>query len=461
MSRTPGCQSFWPIGCERGGLCRAGRGVRWEGRGPGRQGTRKMLGERRDVSPPVAPRVAVPSPQTFRTDSSIRRAMNRRRLPHIGWWLLAIVPVVLLAVVAPFAGNYYRATRLEARVEAVGGEVEFESTAPYWIRSLAARLGIKSWLSFFETRPTAIDLCDATVDDEWLRSLSGHSDIRFLDLTRTEISDAGLLSLGPLPNLVHLYIAETRVRGTGLAILSQSPELGFLDCRKCQLESGALASLATLHDLEDLDLSDTPTTTSDLRYLNSRAKTFRLILQRTRVDDEIVDLLPRLPPLWEISLKFTNVTDATAVALSRIVSLNVVCLSGTKITDHGLRAIATLPALMELYVAATQITDDGTMDFERLKRLQYLDVSDTAVSDRSLERVLNLENLFTVSFSGTKVTDAGFSDLDRSSRRGCSIYLGDTTISNAALEYASTVNRFWTFRRERESDEFHGFGLNE
>ena len=99
--------------------------------------------------------------------------MSHRKLPHIGWWLLAIVPVVALAIVTPPALRYHHAQRLAADAESAGGRVYFERSGPDWLWDLAELLEITEKLTFFETRLTVVDLGDARIDDAWLQRIAG------------------------------------------------------------------------------------------------------------------------------------------------------------------------------------------------------------------------------------------------------------------------------------------------
>jgi DnaJ domain len=78
-----------------------------------------------------------------------------------------------------------------------------------------------------------IDLRDATDGDEFLKFLGTQSQhLRFLtrlDLSGSDVTDAGLIQLRHLRGLQRLNVARTRVSMTGMSVLAALPDLAWIN----------------------------------------------------------------------------------------------------------------------------------------------------------------------------------------------------------------------------------------
>ena len=376
--------------------------------------------------------------------------MNRRRLPHIGWWMLAIVPLLLMAVSAPFAIDYYRAKRLEALVEAAGGTVKFERRGPAWLWDVAIENGVEGWLSFLQTRLTRVFLDGDSIDDEWLRNLVSYHDIEVLRLENTKVTDHGLLALSSLPGLVALDLTGSDIHGSGLALLKDCPHLAALVLDGCPIQSSMLDPKLTLPELEFFSAEDVAIATLDCQFLSNSPRFYSLWLKGTQVDDRLDKLISQLPQLKWVSLERSRVTDAIVPQLAKLEKLSCLSLSETSVTDRGAQEISEFRQPLEfLELSGTEITDQGTDHFCQLRSLVTLNLSNTRISDETLRRVLNLPHLRSCDLSGTDVTDTGLDSLVDDSLPEREIGIADTAISEDAVARTLGVHPSWEFVRKR------------
>jgi hypothetical protein len=119
---------------------------------------------------------------------------------------------------------------------------------------------------------------NAPIDDTQLRSLQGMTSLRYLDLTGTGITDAGLVHILACSNLETLILWDTGVTDDGVALLA-----GF-------------------HHLRHLGLGNTRVTDSGLRHLGGLRRLRLVQLSGTEVEGQGLKHLHGLPELTTVSL---------------------------------------------------------------------------------------------------------------------------------------------------------------
>lgn len=153
-----------------------------------------------------------------------------------------------------------------------------------------------------------LDLSGTDVTDAGLaRIAAGPKDLTSLILDNTDVTDEGLAAIAGLSNLTTLSIAGTGVTDAGLALLPQNhsrlKSLTLMDCEKITNEG--LKSIARLEALEAVSLANCRQITDEgLEHLMGR-RGFRMIY-----------------------LLNTSATDATAARLARTTGALMVVTAG-------------------------------------------------------------------------------------------------------------------------------------
>lgn len=106
------------------------------------------------------------------------------------------------------------------------------------------------------------------VDDRELRYLQGMTSLRFVDLTATRITDAGLVHLLAARDLETLVLWDTSVTDDALALLGRFPSLCHLGLGNTRVTDAGLRHLARLRRLRLLQLSGTEVEGHGLRHLH-------------------------------------------------------------------------------------------------------------------------------------------------------------------------------------------------
>ncbi len=95
------------------------------------------------------------------------------------------------------------------------------------------------------------------MDDASLCHLASFPNLLILDLSGTDVSDAGLARLTVLPHLRELYLDYTCITGPGLTHLRNIKRLEILGLSCSDVNDEAVKPLTDLGFLKELDLSGT------------------------------------------------------------------------------------------------------------------------------------------------------------------------------------------------------------
>ena len=100
-----------------------------------------------------------------------------------------------------------------------------------------------------------------------VRDLKRFSELQFLDLRYTQVTDEGLMHLKGLTNLLRLYLDDTQVTDAGLVRLKELTKLQFLFLTDNQVTDEGLVHLKGLTNLRWLLLGNTQVTDEGVQKL--------------------------------------------------------------------------------------------------------------------------------------------------------------------------------------------------
>ena len=108
-----------------------------------------------------------------------------------------------------------------------------------------------------------------TAGNEGLEVLPAAGHVRWLDLSRSSVTDAALANVAKLADLELLYLAETRITDVGLAQLATLGRLRGLFLQSTAVSTAGLAHIAQLREITWLNLSYTKIDGQALAHLKS------------------------------------------------------------------------------------------------------------------------------------------------------------------------------------------------
>ena len=162
-----------------------------------------------------------------------------------------------------------------------------------------------------------LDLSHAgQVGDAGISHLKNLKALRKLDLSSTRVTDAGLLHLAELTNLLELHVVPDLLNETELVESLGSHSENFTPYR-AQVTDTGLAHLRGLTNLTTLDLNGTRVSDAGLIHLTSLIRLSSLSLEWTQVTDAGLVHLKSLSKLSKLDLTETRVTEAGIAELKR------------------------------------------------------------------------------------------------------------------------------------------------
>lgn len=122
------------------------------------------------------------------------------------------------------------------------------------------------------------------------------TNIEFISLSGTAISDDGLTKLAKLPRLKRIDLDSTRITARGLKALAANPRITWLNLETMALDDAALTAIGEMKNLEWLNLINSRLAGGSSRHLANLARLKNLWLRGSNLPESEVALLrQRLP----------------------------------------------------------------------------------------------------------------------------------------------------------------------
>lgn len=171
-----------------------------------------------------------------------------------------------------------------------------------------------------------------SVDDRLFETLAKLNGLEQLFLRDTAVNGSGLVLVTHLP-LTHLDLSYTNLSEAGINALESFPALEQLRLTGMDVDDEGLRRLSKLKKLADLDLRNTKITKIDnLFEPESGVLPLRVLgLAGTSVDDQLFDYMPRLTNLNELSV---NSTKVTAKGLAKLLDMKNLKLNNLQVDRH-------------------------------------------------------------------------------------------------------------------------------
>lgn len=231
--------------------------------------------------------------------------------------------LVLAALAAPAAADD---AALVKRVAELGGKVEREDKKP------AGPI-------------TDIDLSNKAATDADLKLIAGAAPgLKYLDLSKTKVTDDGLAEVAKLKALRYLTLDETKVTNKGVQRLT-GLKLVSISLMECPVDDAALESLGKIKTLERVTLWEQKgVTDAGLKHLSGLSQLSLLTLYGTGVKGPGLTHLAKLKGLKDLDLKYTAFDDAGLKLLAKLPGLQRVHVGNTKVTKAEVeKAAKALP----------------------------------------------------------------------------------------------------------------------
>lgn len=226
-----------------------------------------------------------------------------------------------------------------------------------------------------------------------------------VDLSGTEVTDAGVRQLQDFSYLLTVNLSSTDVTDDALRHLSEMRHLSSVDLNNTNIGNEGLKHLRNVKSLDSLEISDTRVTDAGLLHLNT-GRVYWLTIDNQYISPSILERFPKL-----MAVTYTAIDDAGLKELSKVRTFRSLWLNGCDISDDGLVHIGSMNQLELLSIGGTDITDDGLSDLAQLPNLTVLYLNQTKITDVGLLHLRNFKNLRYLNVTGTLVSEGGIDRL--------------------------------------------------
>jgi hypothetical protein len=197
-----------------------------------------------------------------------------------------------------------------------GGEV----AARRWIyRQLAARYKIKAEFPEVEVDFQKLDnsIRDfLSINDAHISDNPSHRPLRQLCLVGCDVTERGLISIPPSPDLRLLDLTRLPVGNDAVRRLLPVPSLlEQLTLEGTRIDRGLSGWLRGAINLRELDLSGTRVDDSAIDAASAAAGLTTLWMTQTNVSDQAIGTIAKMPGLQSVDLQRTRVTNAAIARL--------------------------------------------------------------------------------------------------------------------------------------------------
>ncbi len=267
-----------------------------------------------------------------------------------------------------------------------------------WAEAIGGHVGVSDRI------PTSLILSPRATD-EYLRKFRVCSKLEYLELRKSNITDAGLAELQYYPNLTSLILKSVNITDEGLVHLQHLSKLETLQITDCQITGSNLAVLPAVDSLVSIDFSRTQFGDDQSELLVNFPKLYYVALNNTRVTARSLTPLAKLPELVTLELRGT---DIAADRVPTMPMLNTINLDETNANDAVIEALANSESLWDISVSGTEITNRAVEALSSLPLLYRLDLSETRVDDDAVASLAPATSLMSLDLAGTDVTGSGF-----------------------------------------------------
>ncbi len=171
------------------------------------------------------------------------------------------------------------------------------------------------------------------------------TNLEYLSLEGTEVSDESLKIVGGFHHLLFLEISSTQINGSGFEYLKSTPDLYILRASHNKLKYfDGLSNLAKLHwlDLSFVGLED-----AALVPIGKMAKLHDLEVEHSKITDDGLKYLKNMTELSSIDIRESKVTGAGLLNLSKV-PLRGVRMSGYRVNAKDRAAIMKIFPKLDL-----------------------------------------------------------------------------------------------------------------
>ncbi|MGD0382000.1 MAG: hypothetical protein ABSA77_00670, partial [Thermoguttaceae bacterium] len=223
-------------------------------------------------------------------------------------------------------------------------------------------------------------------------------------------------------DVFYIILKDKKVGDEVLPWIGRIPETRFIDLARTNVSDAGLTALSPLRNLEILVLTETGITDGGVKQICEHKSLWHLNLGGTKITDDIIPELAKMPRLTELMLTGNpKITDRAIERLIPLKSLKTLILNGSRVTDDGLRHLKELPNLQTIDLYETGITDKGIQELAEIQSLRNINLNNTQITNVALDRLASLPNLEHLEVSSNRGVSKGAVEAFKKAHPRCKV----------------------------------------
>jgi len=234
----------------------------------------------------------------------------------------------------------------------------------------------------------------SAITDRGLKQLSRLETLKEFDLGRSQVTDAGILSLehvrsagfykcnitdvaakhlGVMPEIGMVNFTDSKVTDEGVAAFRNAPHLVTLFLAHCKITDKSLEHIATMSQMHILNLVATPVSLKGIWAIRNLPLQELEIGECPNLDDKCVEVIANsFKQLHHLSLDDTRISKRGFKHLRNMKNLTYLRVSRTVFDDSDLDTIESLPNLTVLDLSSTGVTAAVLPRLAKMPKLKIL-----------------------------------------------------------------------------------------
>ncbi len=276
---------------------------------------------------------------------------------------------------------------------------------------------------------TYLKLDGTSITDVGLLELLELPKLVQLSLVRTRITDEGVRDLCRLKSLRALDLSETAIQGDCLKNIAKIPDFSLLRLTKTRINDDHLLEVAKMSNLKVLSLDECELTSKGLMHLVNLKKLRFFTVSPKMINDDVLEAFSKNPDVF-VALLIGLPSNINGLRPDGFVAVN---LSRTQVTDRGLKFLSAFPKMKNLELTNCQISGEGLAHLKNNKELTKLVLVGTQVDSRSIGHLAECQKLQELWLWKTKIDDNVCQHLEKIPNLQL-VYFSNQSVSDAAIK---------------------------
>lgn len=259
-----------------------------------------------------------------------------------------------------------------------------------------------------------------------LSEIAGLEGLKKLNISRCQITQGDLCSLGGLETLEELYVSTNSLNKEDVLFIRGMRELTTLDLSHCKLDPGSVSLLQNMQHIRKLKVASNELSEEDVCAIGKMQSLVSLNLMSCGLGPGSLEHLRDLAGLEELVVSDNTLDKSDLAVIGGMESLRALDMCDCKLLGQGmLEPLVNLKSLERLYISRIRLGLDEIQTVGRIVSLRMLEKYYCRLQPGCLEPLRSLKNLQVLGVSGNALSQedmdviGGMEELTSLSVREC------------------------------------------